>query len=131
MSLHLVLVDTSVWVQSQSSKQSEQIQDALASLLASSRVVAHDLVQLELMLGTGKNRKELVDNYSLLTCFASRPNSEVIRLVEQRGLAGRGIGAIDTHLLAACLHERGQLWTLDTKLHEVAVELNCAYDGPG
>ena len=41
---------------------------------------------------------------------------------------GRGIGYVDTHLLAAvALSEPVRLWTRDTRLKNVAAELNVAY----
>jgi len=50
-------------------------------------------------------------------------DAEVLRLVEDRRLWGRGLGWIDAHLLASALLSNCQFWTLDTRLAREAAEL--------
>jgi predicted nucleic acid-binding protein len=54
---------------------------------------------------------------------ASATDVEVLRLIEDRRLWGRGLGWIDAHLLAAALVSHCRLWTLDKRLASAASEL--------
>jgi predicted nucleic acid-binding protein len=49
---------------------------------------------------------------------------EVLRLIEDRKLYGRGIGWVDAHLLASALLSRCRLWTLDRRLALAAASLD-------
>jgi hypothetical protein len=49
------------------------------------------------------------------------------RLLSTAKLAGRGIGWIDVHLLAASLAEHLRFWTADVPLGAIATELGVAY----
>ena len=54
-------------------------------------------------------------------------DQEVLRLIRDRALAGRGIGYVDAHLLAAVRLSAGAtLWTRDKRLLNVARELSLA-----
>lgn len=51
-------------------------------------------------------------------------DDEVLRLIEQRKLYGRGIGYVDAHLLAAVLLTPGsRLWARDRRLLNVATTM--------
>ena len=45
---------------------------------------------------------------------------DVLRLIEERRLWGKGIGWIDGHLLASALVSGARLWTLDSALGRAA-----------
>ena len=47
-------------------------------------------------------------------------DSEVLMMIEQQQLMGRGIGYIDAHLLAAARLSGCPLWTHDRRLAEIA-----------
>ncbi len=51
-------------------------------------------------------------------------HDEVLRLLEERHLWGKGIGWVDAHLLLAALLTGCGLWTLDRPLRVVARDLN-------
>ena len=51
-------------------------------------------------------------------------HDEVLRLVEERRLWGKGLSWIDAHLLASALLSQAQLWTLDRRLTAVATRLH-------
>ena len=53
-------------------------------------------------------------------------HDEVLRMVEQRTLSGRGVGWVDMHLLAAAMLAGVRLWTDDGRLANVARELRLA-----
>jgi predicted nucleic acid-binding protein len=50
-------------------------------------------------------------------------DSEVLQLIEERKLWGRGLGWVDVHLLASALLSQCAFWTLDKKLRRAATEL--------
>jgi len=56
------------------------------------------------------------------------PHAEIVAFVRDRRLHGRGIGWIDTHLLASALVGGLTLWTADPALAIVAKELNVNYE---
>ena len=58
------------------------------------------------------------------------PHGEVISLVRDRRLYGRGVGWIDIHLLASALVGRMRLWTIDPRFAAVAQEVGVAYEIP-
>ena len=53
-------------------------------------------------------------------------NEEVMQFIENYRLMGKGLGYVDMHLLASALLTKVPLWTLDQKLHKVAVKLGLA-----
>jgi hypothetical protein len=46
-------------------------------------------------------------------------------MIEDRGLAGSGIGWVDAHLLASALLSHAPLWSLDRKLASAAKLVGC------
>ena len=53
---------------------------------------------------------------------------EVLGLVAERQLSGRGLGWIDVHLLASALLSECSLWTLDIALNAAAVRTGVALE---
>jgi hypothetical protein len=122
----MVLVDTSVWIRFLSNRAPHA--SALDELLGRAEVSGHDFVFGELLIGDRGGRRPLLTDYSLMHQAPVVPHREVVEFVRQRGLHGRGIGWIDTHLLASALVSRMQLWTADPRLVTVASELGISYD---
>ncbi len=119
----MILVDTSVWVD-----HLRVGDETLAGLLNSSRVVMHPFVLGELACGNLHNRAEVLALLKDLPQATVAREEEVLFYIEQKALMGRGIGYIDTHLLAAvALDGSSRLWTRDKRLHGVAEELTMAY----
>ena len=58
-------------------------------------------------------------------------DSEVLLLIEQDQLMGRGIGHVDAHLLASAKLSHCQLWTQDRRLGALAKERGLAVLEPG
>lgn len=123
----MVLVDTSVWIRFLAGR--EPYARNLDHLLAADRVMAHDLVEGELLIGDGKSRTKLLDVYGEIHRAATLAHAEVVDLVRSRRLQRRGIGLIDAHLLASTLVERCRLWTADARLAVVARDLGIAHAG--
>jgi predicted nucleic acid-binding protein len=114
-----ILADTSVWVDFLRNREA-----ALVGPLRQGDVVLHDYVIGELALG-GVSQAKLAMFGQMRRC-RSASHDEVMHLIAERGLAGRGLGYVDAHLLAAALIGRLKLWTLDKPLRRVAQECGCA-----
>lgn len=114
-----VLADTSAWVEYLRRGNSQ-----MSHLLAAGDVVGHDHVIGELCLG-GLRGEKLAAVQALHHCHVAS-NEEVMHLIVERRLDGRGLGYVDSHLLAAALINRLQLWTMDKALQQVAHEFGCA-----
>ena len=118
-----VLVDTSVWV-----RHFMQRDEQLVALLQAGWVVGHPYVVVEVACGTPPHRSEVIDLLRGLESVPVATADELLTLLEQRALPGRGCGFVDVSLLASVLLS-GQtlLWTLDKRLEAVATELGRAY----
>ena len=120
----MILVDTSVWIDHLrfgESLLSEQLQHA--------QVVIHPMVLGELACGNLQNREQLLKLWSALPESVVASHNEVMRIIEQHKLMGRGIGYVDIHLLAsAMLTENSGLWTRDKRLARVAKELGISWE---
>ena len=119
----MILVDTSVWI------DHLRIGDAqLTVLLEEAQVLAHPWVIGELALGQLSRRSEILGLLSNLPQTTVATETEVMTLVETQHLFGRGIGYVDTHLLAATLLTTdASLWTRDKRLAAVAADLGISY----
>jgi len=122
----VILVDTSVWV------DHLRVGDkALSSLLDAGMVLAHPFVIGELALGNLRQRGIVLSALSNLPHASVATDAEVLHFIDRHALFGRGIGYVDTHLLAATRLTAGaELWTNDKRLHGVAVQLGLAMTLP-
>ena len=119
----MILADTSVWIDHLSRKD-----DAFALLLNDSQIMTHPFVIGEIALGNLKNRTEILSKIQKLPMMLATSDSEILFFITQRQLAGRGVGYIDVHLLAAtAMTPPARLWTRDKKLLAVATSLGLAY----
>lgn len=119
----MVLVDTSVWIRFLSGRL--PYADGLDDLLRRDEVAGHGLVYGELLIG---DRVSLLADYAGLTQASVIPHDELVAFVKARRLHGRGIGWIDGHLLASAVVDRLRLWTADSRLAALAVEVGVAGD---
>lgn len=121
----MILVDSSVWVDHLRLGEPE-----LADLLEAGRVLMHPFVLGDLACGNLRDRAETLGLLGQLPSIEVASDEEVRYFIEQRALAGRGIGYIDAHLLAAAALAAGaRLWTRDRRLEGVARGLGLAWDG--
>jgi predicted nucleic acid-binding protein len=112
----VIVVDTSVWV------EHLRIGDpTLVALLEAGQVLTHPFIIGELALGDLRNRDGVISDLSALPSATVATHSEVLDFVGRNALFGRGIGYVDTHLLAAARLSVGtSLWTNDKRLNAVA-----------
>ena len=107
----MILVDTSVWID-----HLRQGNEVLAGFLSEAFVLVHPFITGELACGNLKNRTELLRYLNALPSATVASNEEVMHLIEDRKLAGCGIGWVDAHLLASALLSNGIFWTADERL---------------
>jgi len=115
----VILVDTSVWID-----HLRKVEPTLVDVLARDEVVCHTLVIQELALGSIKDREVLLDSLVQLRGCPFLTQAEMLALVDARRLWGRGLGAVDCHLLGSLLLLPGtRFWTRDKRLRTIAGEL--------
>jgi predicted nucleic acid-binding protein len=117
----MVLVDTSVWIRSLANRP--PFVTRLDTLLKLNEVAGHELVYGELLVGDPGGRTSLLTVYENFYQARTVPHRDVVRLVRERSLHGRGVGWIDVHLLASAILEQFQLWTADVALSAIAKTL--------
>jgi predicted nucleic acid-binding protein len=116
----LILVDTSIWVD-----HFRRRDDRLARLLDDRKVSMHPFVAGELAVGNLRNRDEILLMLNSLPATAMASHEEALRFISNFSLAGRGLGYIDIHLLAAVSLTPGTLlWSKDKRLNAVAESLS-------
>lgn len=121
----MILVDTSVWIRALSNR--EPFAFGLAHLLSLDEVAGHQMVYGELLIGDRGGRIKVLNEYARMYQAQTVPHAEVAAFVRGRGLHGRGIGWIDSHLLASAIVDRLQIWTADEAFSGVAGELGVAF----
>jgi len=119
----VILVDTSVWIDHLHT--SDQI---LIELLLSDSVVTHPLVIEELALGSLARRDELLQMMAGLSTVGVLEHGELLALVAERRLWGKGLSPTDAHLLGSALSsEATRIWTRDKRLRSAADDLALSY----
>ena len=91
-------------------------------------ILTHPFVIGEIALGNLAHRDLVLSTLANLPVATAATDDEVLRFIERHSLFGRGIGYIDTHLLAAVTLTQGsRLWTGDKRLNAIASELALAF----
>lgn len=118
----MILVDTSVWIDHFRSTNSH-----LAELLESNLVSVHPWIVGELACGNLADRANVLSLLKTMPQTSVASEDEVLFFIERHLLAGKGIGYIDAHLLAAATLGSARFWTRDKRLLAVAEGLGLAY----
>ncbi|GAB3251809.1 type II toxin-antitoxin system VapC family toxin [Arthrobacter pigmenti] len=119
----MILVDTSIWIDHLHSSE-----PGLTALLGSDDVGCHPSVIEELALGSIEQRDVVLNLLENLRQFPMLGHTEVMALVDGRRLWGRGLSAVDAHLLGAVSLVGGaRLWTRDKRLMGACRDLGIAY----
>jgi len=119
----VVLVDTSVWVE-----HLRHGHQRLAAQLDQGAVLCHPFVVGELACGNPANRTEILRLLQALPTATLAEQQEVLYLLDQGRLYGRGLGWIDVHLLASARLTSCPLWTLDKALAAAAATLDLGFE---
>ncbi len=97
----------------------------LDTLIANDQLCIHPFLIAELALSALPERSKTLVYLDQLISIRPVRLEDVRHMIEARGLASKGIGLTDAHLIASCLATPGtQIWTLDGKLGKVAESLN-------
>jgi hypothetical protein len=112
----MFLVDSSVWV-----AHFADPQERLVELLRGGKVVTHPFVLGEIILSSMRDRAERLALIDRLPRARVADHEEVLVLVKNFSLHGRGIGWVDVHLMASARLSNCGLWTLDRKLVAAAL----------
>lgn len=122
----MVLVDSSIWID-----HIRWSSGHLASLLKTNSVAVHPWIVGELACGNLARRATVLGYLKALPQVQPVDKDEFLFFIERYRLAGRGIGYIDIHLLAAARLASLQLWTADKRLARVAAGLGLEYRPSG
>jgi predicted nucleic acid-binding protein len=118
----VILVDSSVWI-----AHLRVADERLAALLQESAVLSHPFVIGEIAFGNLRQRHAVLTDLLELPQAAVAEPEEVLHLINEQSLFGRGIGYVDAHLVASVrLTPDASLWTYDRRLQEIAAELGLA-----
>lgn len=115
----MFLADTSVWIE-----HFRKGRPDLADRLSDGLILMHPFVSGELACGNLKDRAAVLSDLDALPMVKPATDSEVLHLIENRKLWGRGLGWIDVHLLASALLLHCKFWTLDKRLAQMAAGLS-------
>ena len=114
----MVLVDTSVWVE-----HLRRGEPRLVELLGAGEVLCHPFIIGELACGHLRRRVEILSLLSALPSISEASHDEVLHFIERQKMQGKGLGLIDTHLLASCALTKTRLWTIDARLAGAAAQI--------
>ena len=111
----MILVDTSIWVDHLRSGVQQ-----LTAALQESAVLIPPWVIGELACGNLRDRSRVLELLEGLPAARVASPAEVLILIEQHQLMGRGIGFVDAQLLASAKLTHCTLWTQDRRLADLA-----------
>ncbi|MGA3134906.1 MAG: PIN domain-containing protein [Terracidiphilus sp.] len=114
----MILVDTSIWIDHFRSSNRR-----LVGLLDAELVRVHPWVVGELACGNLANRANTLYLLRSLPQVTVASDDEVLFFIDKHGIAGKGLGYLDMHLLAAAALWSLKIWTRDRRLNEVAALL--------
>lgn len=95
--------------------------------LDTGKILMHPMVIGELACGYLRNRATLVQMQLVHPAVVAK-HDEVLNLIEQHQLMGRGVGYVDLNLLASARLSRAELWTRDKRLATLANEFEIRFD---
>lgn len=108
----MILVDTSIWID-----HLHLSRPTLVDLLDQDEVGCHPYVIEELALGSIGQRETMLRLLESLHQFPLLNHVEVMTLVNAQRLWGRGLSAVDAHLMGSVAVVSGaRLWTRDARL---------------
>ena len=111
----MILVDTYIWID-----HFRVANRYLVELLNQELVCIHPWVVGELACGNLADRKNTLYLLRSLPQDMVATDREVLLFIENHGIADKGIGYLDMHLLAATALNSQKIWTRDRRLNEVA-----------
>jgi len=95
-------------------------------MLDAGEVLCHPFVIGELACGRLGNRREILGLLAALPQGRVADHAELLHLIDEHRLFGRGLGWIDIHLLGSGLLSACNLWTADRALQDASRRLGIA-----
>lgn len=118
----MILADTSVWIDHLRAPD-PRLQD----LLDRQQILIHPFVIGELALGSMRDRPRTMFALKRLPPAMMSRDRDVVAMIDNHRLHGRGIGYVDAHLLASTLiTPEALIWSTDRRLMAVARDLSIA-----
>lgn len=109
-----VVVDTSIWIEFFAGATRAA---GLSERLEAGEVLLHPWVLGEIALGhLGRKRDTVLRDLRSLPVAPVVKDEDVLTLIEQRTVYGRGIGWVDAQLVASARLSGADLWTNDGRL---------------
>ena len=106
-----LLIDTSAWI-----SHFRGSDDVVAEALAENSACCHEMVIGELALGSIPARDWTLSDLRALPMLPTAAAAEILELVENHGLHGKGLGWVDVNLILSCLMHEAVLYSRDAKL---------------
>ena len=104
----------------------------LENLIDHDQLCIHPYIVAELACGFLPDRKNTLHYLDSLHQICLIRLADVRLMIEARGLASKGVGLTDAHLIASCLAVSGtHIWTIDDALGKVADLLGIRATIPG
>ena len=114
----MILADTSIWIEI---FRRGRFKAELESLIVNDQLCTHPYIVAELACGFLPDRRNTLHYLDGLHQICLIRLADVRLMIEARGLASKGIGLTDAHLIASCLALPGtHLWTIDGALGRMA-----------
>lgn len=124
----MILADTSIWIEM---FRRGGFMAELETLIVNDQLCTHPCVVAELACGYLPDRQKTLSLLDNLIALRAVRLADVRVMIEARGLASRGIGLTDAHLIASCLATPGtQIWTMDGALGRVSASLGIGAPNP-
>ena len=124
----MILADTSIWIEM---FRRGGFKAELDTLIANDQLCTHPCVVAELACGYLPDRQRTLSLLDHLIALRVVRLADVRVMIEARGLASKGIGLTDAHLIASCLATPGtQIWTIDSALGRVTESLGIRVSKP-
>lgn len=115
----MILIDTAIWID-----HLHKAEPKLVDLLGLDEAGCHPLIIQQIALGSMRQRDVVLDLLSRLHQFPTIGHHEILHLANHHRLWGRGLTAIDVHLMAAVALVRGSsLWTRDKRLKSACSDI--------
>jgi len=121
--LGLILIDSSVWID-----HFRQALPALSLYLVEGRTLQHQMVTAEIALGSISHREQVIAQFLRLEQATIVEEATFLKRVDEWGLAGTGIGFVDTHLLCSAAESEAVIWTRDRRLAVQAERLGLRFE---
>ena len=124
----MILADTSIWIEM---FRRGGFKAELDTLIANDQLCTHPCVVAELACGNLPDRQKTLSLLDHLIALRVVRLADVRVMIEARGLASKGIGLTDAHLIASCLATPGtRIWTIDAALGRVTESLGIRVSKP-